>query len=92
MTTFIDPASWLRRELFDIARKEVGLPDALADRLADSLLLGMRRQMGGREVYIPAPDKQQRDQAIKAEFNGRNLRDVMDKFGVSRVTVYRACK
>lgn len=80
-----DQASWLRRELTDIVREN-------ADSLVDMLLAGMRERMGGREVYIPAADKVNRDAQIRAMFNGRNLREVMREFGVSQRTVYRACK
>lgn len=80
-----DQASWLRRELTDIVREN-------ADSLVDMLLAGMRDRMGGREVYIPASDKADRDAQIRAMFNGRNLREVMREFSISRAAVYRALK
>lgn len=80
-----DQASWLRRELADIVREN-------ADSLVEMLLAGMRERMGGREVYIPASDKADRDAQIRAMFNGRNLREVMREFQVSQRTVYRALK
>lgn len=80
-----DSASWLRRELIAILSEET---EALADVLCERI----RQRMGGREVYIPAPDKADRDAQIRAMFNGRNLREVMREFGVSRAVVYRAIK
>jgi Mor family transcriptional regulator len=85
-------ASWLRRELLAIVREEVGLVGTFAEPFADALLVGIRRRMGGREVYIPAPDKAGRDEQIRAMFNGRNLTEVMRQFGVCKKTVYRACQ
>ena len=35
-------------------------------------------------------DPQVRDAAIRSEFNGRNLTEVCDRYGVSHMTVYRA--
>ena len=87
-----DSASWLRRELIAIVREEVGMVELLATPMAEMLLVGIRKRMGGREVYIPAPDKAGRDEQIRAAFNGRNLPEVMRQFGVCKATVYRACK
>jgi Mor family transcriptional regulator len=87
-----DSASWLRRELIAIVREEVGMIETLATPMAEVLLHGICRRMGGREVYIPAPEKAGRDEQIRASFNGRNLVEVMRQFGVSKATVYRAIK
>jgi Mor family transcriptional regulator len=87
-----DSASWLRRELIAIVREDVGMIEGLAVQVADVLLVGIRKRLGGREVYIPAPDKASRDEQIRAAFNGRNLPEVMRQFGVCKATVYRACK
>ncbi len=85
-----DSASVLRGELLEIVREEIGMVDGFAEMFADALLRGMRARMGGREVYIPAPDKSDRDAQIRAMFNGRNLTEVMRRFGVCRSVVYRA--
>jgi Mor family transcriptional regulator len=87
-----DSASWLRRELIAIVREEVGLVGVFAEPFADALLVGICRRMGGRDVYIPVPDKMSRDDQMRAMFNGRNLPEVMRHFGVSKATVYRTCK
>lgn len=73
-------------------REEVGLVGVFAEPFAEALLVGIRRRMGGREVYIPAPDKAGRDEQIRAMFNGRNLPEVMRHFGVCKATVYKAIK
>lgn len=87
-----DPVSWLRRELIAVVREDIGMVEGLAVQVADLMLVGIRKRMGGREVYIPAPDKASRDEQIRAAFNGRNLPEVMRQFGVCKATVYRACK
>jgi Mor family transcriptional regulator len=87
-----DSASWLRREINAIVREEIGMVEMLAAPFADALLVGIRKRMGGREVYIPAPDKASRDEQIRAMFNGRNLPEVMRHFGVCKATVYKAIK
>lgn len=87
-----DSASWWRRELLAVVRDEIGMAETFAEPFADALLRGLRARIGGREVYVPAADKMDRDAQIRARFNGRNLREVMREFGVSQRTVYRACK
>ena len=87
-----DSASWLRRELIAVVREDIGMVEALAVQVADLMLVGIRKRMGGREIWIPAPDKASRDEQIRAAFNGRNLPEVMRQFGVCKATVYRACK
>lgn len=87
-----DNASWLRREIAGIVRDKFGIVEGFAVPMADAIVCGMCERMGGREVYIPAPSKANRDRQIRAVFNGRNLREVMREFGVSKRTVYRACK
>lgn len=91
-TAVNDAAAWWHDELAKIARDKVGAGEALAARIAEAMFEGMRERIGGREVYIPAPDLTKRNAEIRRSFNGRNLDDVMRAFGVSRATVYRACR
>lgn len=60
---------------------------AHARQVADALKKFARRGT----LYNPTLWKIERNRAIKAEFNGRNLREVMDRWDVSRTTVYRIC-
>jgi len=87
-----DRAAWLRREVLIIVKENVGMVEALAIPIADAIVCGLCERMGGREVYIPAPSKVDRDAQIRAMFNGRNLREVMREFECSRAVVYRALK
>lgn len=80
----------LMHVLVQVMREEIGLHDDFARLHAQAVCDGLRRKLGTERVYIPAPDNAQRDRAIKAEFNGCNLAEVMAKYNVSRTTVYRA--
>lgn len=88
----IDSATWWRDELIIGIQLATGMNGEFAAHFADSLLGIMRKRNGGREIYIPAPDNSERDAEIKAAFNGRNLGEVMRKYGVSKSTVYRCVK
>lgn len=49
----------------------------------------------GTEYYLPALHtltRAQRNEAIRREFNGQNLREVMKKYGVHKSTIYRAVR
>lgn len=47
----------------------------------------------GREFYWPASYRRftvaERNAAIRSEFNGRNLRDLCERYDVSHQTIYR---
>jgi Mor family transcriptional regulator len=86
-------------ELFDVIQEEVlqaasncGMPDQDAERLASALEDRIRREYGTRKIYVPAPSKTERNRRIRAEFNGRNLHEIMRRYGVSKMTVYRAAQ
>ena len=85
-------ADWWHAELRAVVREEFKLSDTLAEKAADVLLVGLRKRIGGQEVYLPAADKAKRNAAIRAAFNGRNMDEVCKVYGVSADTVYRACK
>lgn len=81
-------SSELERELREVI---VGMADLLARMIVDE----MGRSVGGQEIYVPAPERAARDQAIR-EFvlNGstdrlKRIADAAKKFEVSPRTVYR---
>lgn len=57
---------------------------------------GEANGVSGMEHYWPARyadlTKEERDAAIRKEFNGQNLAMVCKKYGVSHMTVYRAVR
>lgn len=83
-----DNATALLYDMTDILREQFGLDEPLALALAEKVIAGCRRKWGAQEIYIPAPDKADRDAAIRREFNGRNLAEVCQRHGVSRSRVY----
>ena len=48
-------------------------------------------KFGGALVYVPCPDRKARDERIRQMFNGTNLQEVCEQFGLSRTAVYRIC-
>lgn len=86
-----DAAVQLQQDLVEIVREEIGMHEAMASVFASAVVRGLRRRMGGGELYIPAPDRSDRDAGIRREFDGKNLAHVMAKFNVSRTRVYEIC-
>lgn len=78
-------------EMTEIVREEIGLNEIFATQIAEAIMRGMCKRYGAQEVYIPAPDRRARDEAIRRSYNGRNLQEVMREHGVSRATVFRVC-
>lgn len=68
---------------------ELGHAEHSARDMARALFGGLQRLRGGMEHYIPAEDREGRDAAIRAEFNGRNRDDVCRKFGISKSQFYK---
>jgi Mor family transcriptional regulator len=72
------------------------LPRDAANDLARQLVITMaRRGHSGVDYYLPALHaltREDRNSAIRREFNGQNLRQVMRKYSVSRSTVYRVVR
>jgi len=89
-----DHAFVLHAELTDAIREEGSLPETEASRLADAVIRRLRCKRAGQTIYIPGTlstrERHARDNGIRQEFNGRNMRDVCRKYDVSRNTVYRA--
>lgn len=86
-----DAAVQLQHDMVAIVREEIGMHESIATVFASALVRGLRRTMGGEEIYIPVPDRSERDAAIRREFDGTNLGKIMIKFNVSRSRVYQLC-
>ena len=92
-----DVALQLEHDLVDIAREELGMHEREAYEIAIALVRGLRKRYGGRRVgarglYIPAPSKVARDEAIRRDFNGTNTQQVMREHGISRARLYQILK
>jgi Mor family transcriptional regulator len=86
-----DAAVQLQHDMVAIVREEIGMHESIATVFASALVRGLRRNRGGEELYIPAPDRTERDAAIRREFDGNNLEKIMAKHNVKRTRVYEIC-
>lgn len=84
-----DAAVALLYEMTAIVREEIGMNELFASQIAEAITRGLRRRLGGDYHYIPAPDKAERDAAMRAQFNGRNLDEVARANKISRRQAYR---
>lgn len=92
-----DAVLQLEYEIVEIAREELGMHEREAYEIAVALVRGLRKRYGGRRVgarglYIPAPSKVARDDAIRRDFNGTNTQQVMREHGISRARLYQILK
>ncbi|WP_445287688.1 Mor transcription activator family protein [Variovorax atrisoli] len=83
-----DAAVQLEQDFIRIVREEIGMHEQMATVFAQALVRGLRRRLGGQEIYIPAPNKSARDAAIRKQFDGRNIDEISRNFGLSRTRVY----
>lgn len=89
-----DSVLQLQYDLVEIATAELGMHEVEASRVAAALVSGLRKRYGGerlgrRGLYIPAPSKQERNEAIRRDFDGTNAEVVMKRHGIKRSTFYR---
>lgn len=79
-----------------LASPAFAMPAQTARILADQIVrAAAERGHAGNEYYLPSLQhlsREDRNIRIRAEFNGQNLREICRKYGVKRMTVYRACR
>ncbi len=68
-----------------------------AQEIAEQVILcGSEMGLSGDEYYWPCRysrcSREERDEAVRRDFNGRNLREVCAKHGLSHTTVYKIVK
>ncbi|QRM19553.1 hypothetical protein GBK02_09135 [Dechloromonas sp. TW-R-39-2] len=89
-----DNAVALHAELTGILIEEATIPEIEASQLADALMRGLRRRFPGESIYIAKTlsvrERHERDNAIRRDFNGRNMAEICRRWGIGRLTVYRA--
>ncbi|NKI97549.1 Mor transcription activator family protein [Rhizobacter sp. SG703] len=76
----------------DILRDRLAVQDPWATAMAEAIVQGLSAKFGGALVYVPRPDRKSRDERIRLMFNGANLQQVCDQFGLSQRQVYRICR
>lgn len=70
-------------------------PAAAADLAHAIACSAARLGHAGSEYYLPelhTMTRAERNEAIRREFNGANIRHICKKYGVGKTTVYRAVK
>lgn len=70
-------------------------PDAASTLAVQIVIEAAKCGHAGTDYYLPTfshLNRDERNARIRLEFNGRNLKDVCRKYGVSRRTVYRAVR
>lgn len=86
-----DDAVSLRFEITAILREEIGFHEQYAATLAEPIVNGLKKRFSGQEIYIaknPRLDVAERNECIRKEFNGRNLEDIMSKYGLGKTSIY----
>lgn len=89
-----DAVLQLEHDMVEIVRGALNIHERQAFEIAKAIVKGLRSRYGGlrlgqRGLYIPAPSKAERNQAVCREFDGTNLKEVMAKHGIKRTQVYR---
>jgi len=79
----------LHRILMACLTRKYELADMAASAMADDLALEIRREVGGAEIYIPCPNREQRNREIVREYNGRNVAELAKKHGLSERHIHR---
>lgn len=94
MSAELDASVALRHDLVRVIRSCLGLPETVAVPMADHLARELCRTGLLKDWrQIPASESRQaRHSGIGREFNGRNVDELMHRYGVSRATVYRAAR
>ena len=68
---------------------------AIARMIAEAVFEDLRADLGGRKLYVHAKspksdaERQLLIQQIKAEFNGRNIKELRKRHNISRAQIYR---
>ena len=57
------------------------------DCLQDKLENALRHELGGQRVYVNK-NKRVEPAEVKAAFNGRNVGEIQQRFGISRSRIY----
>lgn len=85
-----DAAVQLERDFLAIVREDIGMKEGLAGAFARALVDGLRSRMGGQDLYIPSPDRSERDAGIRREFDGtrESLARIQKRTGLSRARIY----
>lgn len=92
MSTTIDRQVALANEITAILRERVGYHEQFAAPIAEAIVHGLTERRGGDLLYVPTGRRsglQSRNSAIRLEFNGRNCKQLCQKYDIGRSTLYK---
>ncbi len=90
-----DDAISLRFEIISILREELGLHEQYATTLADPIVDGLKKRFPSQSLFIAKnsrDDVRARNEMIKREFNGKNLKEIMNKYNLKKTSIYKIIK
>ncbi len=91
MSSYDDHLAALRTQIVRLVRTSTGIHEQEALSIASKIINVMREKFAGDRIYVAGRDPK-RNQAILAEFNGRNGDEVCAKYSIHRATLYRLLK
>ena len=63
------------------------LEPAVKNNLQNNIENALRLELGGQRVYVNKNKRVAADE-VKASFNGRNINEIQQRFGISRSRIY----
>lgn len=83
-----DEQSNLQTRITEIIRAKTGLFEHLSLPIAKEIIGEVNRKYRGERIYC-TEDKKAVIAAVRSEFNGKNHKELMRKYDISRATLYR---
>jgi Mor family transcriptional regulator len=68
---------------------EIGMNAEDASTRSSTIYRAMCKRLGGQLIWIPIPDRNERDDQIRKDFNGRNALELCVKHGIGLANLYR---
>lgn len=90
----VDHQVALANEITAILRERIGYHEQFAAPIAEAIVSGLASRRGGDMLYVPTGNRKprqltERNAAIRAEFNGRNRKQLCEKWGISKARLYQ---
>lgn len=85
-------ATLLQNDIQIAIEDVLGVEHGSAETMAELVFKHLQKNWGGREIWIPADNKQQRNEKIKHDFNGRNHAEICRFYRISLRQLYRITK
>jgi|SRR5690554_4659015 len=84
-----DSAVELHRILTACLARRYGLVELAASALADEIVLEIRQEVGGGEIYVPCPNRSYRNREIVRAYNGTNIPELAKTYSLSERHIMR---